>query len=147
MQVNVCISDAILQWIIRSIQFDALPSDVVDNLRKWVAGEKKPTFNQVEKASKATGIPLGYFFLQTPPEETIPLMEYRTVNSISLEHPSRNLIDTIHDMEQVQSWARDHMISEGLQPVDCIGIFAQDRALVNNKRNQPQIKFKDILQA
>ena len=127
MQVNVSISDAILQWIIRSIQFDTLPSDIVDNLRKWVAGEKIPTFNQVEKASKATGIPLGYFFLQTPPKETIPLMEYRTVNSFSFDHPSRNLIDTIHDMEQVQNWTRDLMVSEGMQPVDCIGIFDQDR--------------------
>ena len=126
MQVNVSISDAILQWIVRGIQFDTLPPDVVDNLKKWVAGEKTPTFNQVEKASKATGIPLGYFFLQTPPEERIPLMEYRTVNSFSLERPSRNLIDTIHDMEQVQTWTRDHMISEGMQPVDCIGIFGQE---------------------
>ena len=127
MQVNVEISKAVLQWVVRSIQLDILPPDVRENLSKWLAGEKVPTFNQVEKASNATGIPLGYFFLQVPPEESIPLMEYRTVNSFSLDRPSRNLIDTIHDMEQIQNWAKEYIVSEGVQPPICVGFLGGDK--------------------
>ena len=123
MRIDVKISDAVLQWIIHSIRLESLPPETANNLVKWASGEKTPTFNQVEKASRATGIPLGYFFLQIPPEEKIPLMEYRTVNSFSIDRPSRNLIDTIHDMEMIQSWTRDHLISEGIQPPQCVNLF------------------------
>ncbi len=42
--------------------------------------------------------------MQTPPVEQISLLEYRTLDSVELLNPSRNLIDTIHEMEMVQEW-------------------------------------------
>ena len=69
MQAKVNISTAILQWISRTVQLDTLPPQISEYLTKWTNGEKEPTFNQVEKVSRATGIPLGYFFLQTPPQD------------------------------------------------------------------------------
>lgn len=127
MQAKVNISAAILQWVMRTVQLDTLPPQVTDNLSKWISGEKEPTFNQIEIVSRATGIPLGYFFLQQPPREDVPLMEYRTVNSISFSYPSRNLIATIHDMEMVQDWTREHMIAEGITPPACVGAFKKQK--------------------
>ena len=63
MQAKVNISAAVLHWVMRTIQLDTLPPQIVEYLSKWVNGEKEPTFNQIEKVSNATGIPLGYFFL------------------------------------------------------------------------------------
>ena len=34
--------------------------------------------------------------------EQIDLLEYRTVDSVQLANPSRNLVDTIHEMENIQ---------------------------------------------
>ena len=87
MQVNVEISKAVLQWVVRSIQLDILPPDVRENLSKWLAGEKVPTFNQVEKASNATGIPLGYFFSHAPPAHGCWIEKFITTNGF----PSRSL--------------------------------------------------------
>lgn len=42
--------------------------------------------------------------MQTPPVEQIEFLEYRTVDSIQLANPGRNLIDMIHEMESVQDW-------------------------------------------
>lgn len=123
MEVRVTISDAILQWILRTIQLDTLPPTISKYLTKLINGEQMPTFNQVQEISQATRIPLGYFFLQEPPKESIPLMGYRTVESVSFDRPSRNLIDTIHDMEMVQAWTREHMIIEGIDMPACVGIF------------------------
>lgn len=123
MRTDITISEDVLHWILNRVRLDSLQPEIADNLMKWATGEKKPTFNQIEKTSRATGIPLGYFFLQTPPVENLPIMEYRTINSVAIEQPSRNLIDTIHDMEMIQSWARDYLISEGIQPPDCVGTF------------------------
>ena len=123
MQTRIDISDAVLQWVVRKTQFGTLPPQKADQLSKWVSGEKKPTFNQIEQFSRAAGIPLGYFFLQQPPHEDVPLMEYRTVNSVSFSQPSRSLIATIHEMEMVQDWTRDYMIAEGITPPACVGVF------------------------
>lgn len=121
MQTYVNISPQILTWVISNMQPDTLQPKIVDYLFQWQSGEKKPTFNQVEDVSKATGIPLGYFFLQTPPTEDLSIVEYRTVDSAELKNPSRDLIETLHDMEQVQVWMHDHLISEGFAPLGFVG--------------------------
>lgn len=117
MRVEVNISDSVLNWIFNCIHIDVLPSQIVEYLKDWRSGEKKPTFSQIERTSKATGIPLGYFFLDTPPKEDLSLTEYRTIDSIEMQNPSRELIDTIHDMEQIQQWMKEYLASIGAEPV------------------------------
>lgn len=121
MQARVAVSQEILNWLMTQVQMNSLPSEVQQNIRKWITGEKIPTFNQIKRTSRATGIPLGYFFLKTPPDEDISLVDYRTVDSLTLEQPSRNLMDTIHDMEFVQEWTRNHLISEGEGEIYFVG--------------------------
>lgn len=124
MKVNVNVSKETLGWIMANINFDALSSQIAGRLMSWYSGEKVPTFNQIEEASRATGIPLGYFFLNTPPKEDRTLLEYRTVDSLELEKPSRNLLDTIHDMEQIQEWARNQMVTDGFSELEFVGSMA-----------------------
>lgn len=125
MKVNVNVSKETLGWIIANINFDALSSQIAGRLMSWYSGEKVPTFNQIEEASRATGIPLGYFFLNTPPKEDRTLLEYRTVDSLELEKPSRNLLDTIHDMEQIQEWAKNQMVADGFSELEFVGSMAE----------------------
>lgn len=111
MQTKIEVSTQILDWIIRSIPLETVPDNVLSTIKKWRSGDSQPTFNQLEKVSKALGIPFGYFFLQTPPNEDLSIVEYRTIDSIALTKPSRNLIDTLHDMEQIQDWMHNYLIS------------------------------------
>ena len=124
MKVNVNVSKETLGWIMANVNFDALSSQIAGRLMSWYSGEKIPTFNQIEEASRATGIPLGYFFLNTPPKEDRTLLEYRTVDSLELEKPSRNLLDTIHYMEQIQEWAKNQMVTDGFSELDFVGSMA-----------------------
>ena len=93
----------------------------MDNIKHWLDGTKSPTFNQIEDFSKKSYIPLGYFFLQTPPIEQISLLEYRTLDSIQLTNPSRNLIDTIHDMEAVQEWMVNYRKEWNYDTISIVG--------------------------
>lgn len=106
--VNVNIQPAVINWALSQTKEEQLGTKLMDNIMRWLDGSKTPTFNQIEDFSRKANIPLGYFFLQTPPVEEIKLLEYRTVDSVELANPSRNLIDTIHEMENVQEWMKDY---------------------------------------
>ena len=69
MQVNINVSANILDWVMKRVSPSVLSSKQGELLYAWKEGRKVPTYNQIEKMSKATGIPLGYFFLEKPPVE------------------------------------------------------------------------------
>ena len=129
MQANsVSIAPEMLNWVIAHIQMNSLPKQIVEHLNAWISGQKEPTFNQIEKVSKATGIPLGYFFLKHPPKEDVSFVEYRTVDSIHLENPSRNLIDIMHDMDQIQGWMHDYLFSTGSSTIKYVGALQKEQS-------------------
>ncbi len=106
--VNVKIQPAIINWALSQTSEEKLGVKLMGSIKHWLDGTKSPTFSQIEDFSKKSHIPLGYFFLQTPPVEQIGLLEYRTLNSVELANPSRNLIDIIREMEAIQDWMIDY---------------------------------------
>lgn len=121
--VNIDITPSILQWIIGQKQIENINAELMTKLEQWISGIEKPTFSQIEKISKAANIPLGYFFLQKPPVEDLTLLDYRTVDSISVQNPSRNLIDVINEMEDVQEWMHEYLIKNGASKLECVGAY------------------------
>jgi Zn-dependent peptidase ImmA (M78 family) len=112
------VSHNILQWVLSAV---TLSDDNKVNLSKWLSGEKSPTFHQLEKISKETRIPLGYFFLKTPPIEECKLLKYRTIDSVAVQRPSRDLFDTVRQMESVQEWMREYLVGNGAEKVHFVG--------------------------
>lgn len=116
--VRIDIKPQIIDWAIEQIQDDK--PHLAEILLKWKI-DKKPTFNQVLKISRETNIPFGYFFLKEPPRENLELLEYRTIDSLKLTKPSRNLIDTIRYMENIKDWMRDYLIGNDYSPRGFVG--------------------------
>ncbi len=110
---KVNVAPGIVDWVMRHAPVEKMSEPVLNELSQWKEGIKEPTFNQVEIISRKTQIPLGYFFLQTPPQENLPILECRTIDSVGATSPSRNLIETIHYAESVQEWMRDYLIGLG----------------------------------
>ncbi|HCU29776.1 MAG TPA: Zn peptidase [Sphaerochaeta sp.] len=121
MKATYTVSPAVVDWVISQIGTDTIPADSLELLKEWRTGAKTPTFIEIESVSKKTRVPLGYFFLQTPPKEKIKLMEYRTIASAESSNPSRDVIDTITDMEQIVDWTRDYLIAEGSEANPIVG--------------------------
>ncbi|MFO7534943.1 MAG: ImmA/IrrE family metallo-endopeptidase, partial [Kiritimatiellia bacterium] len=91
------------------------------NLPAWERGEAQPTLKQVESFAKATYAPIGYFFLQEPPVERVPITDFRTIGDEFLKAPSPDLLDSIYICQQRQEWYRDFARSMGEPTLDFVG--------------------------
>jgi len=93
----------------------------VPQLPAWVQGERQPTLKQLEKLATATRTPFGYLFLAAPPEERLPVPDFRTVWGVSRARPSADLLDTLYCMQRRQDWLRENLIESDLEPLSFVG--------------------------
>lgn len=87
----------------------------------WESGEAQPTFRQLEDLAKKTATPFGYMFLPKPPEERLPVPDFRTVRKGRIKQPSVNLVETLQTMQRRQDWMRDFLVEQGVLPLPFIG--------------------------
>jgi len=90
-------------------------------LTAWEAGELQPTLKQLQRFAKATHVPVGFLFLPDPPEERLPIPDFRTVAGARAGSPSPGLLDTIYLCQQRQEWFRNFARSVGEAPLDFVG--------------------------
>lgn len=126
--VNVSIAPEILDWIIEKVQLGNINRSIFNLLNKWKTGEKVPTFNQVEEVSRKTTIPFGYFFLEKPSVEDCRIVEYRTVDSLAVQEPSRNLIDIVDMMTNAQEWMIEYVKDNGQEPLSFVACDKNERS-------------------
>jgi Zn-dependent peptidase ImmA (M78 family) len=119
---RVAINPEILHW---ACDRSGVPVDALIHLfpkfEQWESGEAKPTLRQLEALAKKTLTPLGYFFLDQPPEDRLPIPDFRTVDDLSLHTPSPNLLDTVQMMQRRQAWMRDFLIEQGQPRLAFVG--------------------------
>lgn len=90
-------------------------------LEAWEAGELQPTLKQLEDYARATHAPIGYFFLPAPPEERVPIPDFRTMADRAIRRPSPNLLDTVYACQERQAWYRDFALVNGAPPLPFVG--------------------------
>lgn len=111
------IAPEILRWAIE--RSGKSPETLVrrfSKLNAWIEGAIAPTFKQLEDFASATYTPFGYFFLNTPPAEPLPIPDFRTHNAETLRKPSGNLLDTIYLCQMRQAWFEDFAQEEDIDP-------------------------------
>ena len=118
---GIAIRPEMLRWARERAGYDL--DDLAGRLPRlpaWERGEKQPTARQLEAFANATHVPLGYLFLPTPPEEHVPIADFRTVDAAVLR-PSPDLLDTIYSMQQRQAWLRDERLECEAHPLEFVG--------------------------
>ena len=119
--VSIKVNPTILNWLMQEAQQGNVGSSIIDLIKEWISGEKEPTFSQIEKVSKKINIPFGYFFLENPPLEKCKIVDFRTVDSISIHNPSRDLIDTVDLMSGIQEWMAEYNKENGASGYNFVG--------------------------
>jgi Zn-dependent peptidase ImmA (M78 family)/transcriptional regulator with XRE-family HTH domain len=122
MTVRVDVSTELITWARERSGVDS--DDLArrfPKLDEWEAGALSPTLKQLENYANATHTPVGFFFLPEPPEEQLPLPDFRTMRDEEVRRPSPNLLDTIFLTEQRQEWFRNYVREIGDEPVRAVG--------------------------
>ncbi|MEW6668361.1 MAG: ImmA/IrrE family metallo-endopeptidase [Thermodesulfobacteriota bacterium] len=120
--MRVEIKPGLLRWACERAGYD--PSALEDRFPQfaaWERGDKQPTLKQLEAFAKATHTPIGYLFLSEPPEERVPIPDFRTIADEALRKPSPDLLDTLYLCQQRQDWYREFLLLEGEKPLPFSG--------------------------
>ena len=110
---------------------------------EWINGDEQPTFSKLEAFARKAMVPFGYLFLDEPPEEQLPIPDYRTRDDDGVARPSPNLLETIYDMQRRQQWMREYLIEEHHAALEFVGStkVGQDEVRVANAiRNRLDLK-------
>ncbi|MFN0078785.1 MAG: ImmA/IrrE family metallo-endopeptidase [Prosthecobacter sp.] len=91
-----------------------------DRVTAWEQ-DGKITFAKMQDLAHVTHTPEGYFFLQKPPEDKLPIPDFRTLKDAPVKRPSPDLLETVQTMQVRQAWMRDFLIEEGDEPLAFVG--------------------------
>ena len=121
MSTRVAVNPDLLHWALEraGVSVDALKKKL-PKLNDWLEGELAPTLKQLEAFANATHTAIGLLFLPQPPEEPLPIPDFRTLPETRLSRPSPDLLDTIYLCQQRQAWYRDYQRVNGLEAVTFI---------------------------
>lgn len=120
--IRVSVSGEVLRWARERSGIGH--SNLVARFKKlpdWEDGATQPTLKQVEAFARAVHVPVGYLFLSEPPEERVPIPDFRTFAGQEVARPSPNLLDTIYMCEERQAWYRDFGRMSGNSELDFVG--------------------------
>jgi Zn-dependent peptidase ImmA (M78 family) len=90
-------------------------------LERWLRGEDRPTLKQLERFAHVPHAPVGFFFLPEPPEEPVPIPDFRTAGNVHIGRPTPDLLDTIYVCQQRQEWYREYALAAGEPPLAFVG--------------------------
>jgi len=131
MPVRVEVQPQLLEWArLRSGIDNEIWASRFPRYDGWLAGEHAPTLKQLEEFARKTYTPVGYFFLDDPPHEEIPIADFRTVGDRPVPRDAgplaatvvpADLLDTLYVCQARQEWYRDHQLLNGEEPLGFVG--------------------------
>jgi IrrE N-terminal-like domain len=138
---TIPVKKELISWARRRAGLDIQDlADAFPKFREWEHGDSVPTLRQLENLARKLLTPLGFFFLQEPPKEEMPIQDFRSVADIPIDHPSPNLMDTIFTMQNRQAWYREFIIEEGRERLPFVGSCS-----LEDKPGEVAKKMRDTL--
>jgi Zn-dependent peptidase ImmA (M78 family) len=144
--MNVQVRPKLLEWARERASLD--PAELATMvgtkakpapIEEWEKTGELP-LKKLEVLAAKVHVPLGYLFLEEPPEEPLPLPDFRTVDGNEVKRPSPELIDTVYACVRRQDWFRDYLEDIGGEPLPFVGQFN-----VNSDTNIVAANIRDVV--
>jgi Zn-dependent peptidase ImmA (M78 family)/transcriptional regulator with XRE-family HTH domain len=110
---EVAVIPEVLEWALARAGGAEGLNKKFPKLAAWLAGDARPTLKQLEKFAQASRVPVGYLLLTEPPEEELPVNDFRTVSSRGVRRPSPDLLDVIYLCQRRQAWYQEYAETVG----------------------------------
>jgi len=141
MTVAATIRPSLLSWAVeRGRREEVSITKKWPMYQDWLTGSLSPSMSQLEDFARYTHTPLGYFFLPQPPDESVPIPDFRTLGNQGMpSRPSADLLDTIYACQSRQEWYREYAEREEFPPLTFAGSVSSDadvRAVAEDIINQ-----------
>lgn len=117
------------------------------NLPDWEKGDGGPTFEQARALAATYRTPLGFLFLERPPEEGADVPDLRTIGDRTGKL-SLDLREVLMDAERKQDWLRSFRRTRDIGKVSFVGASSlKDSASVVAKRLARALRITDKTRA
>jgi Zn-dependent peptidase ImmA (M78 family) len=107
------------------------------NVLEWINGDKKPTIKQLENFTHKVHVPFGYMFMNTPPNEELPIPFFRT-GAAPRDRVSLNVYHTIQIIKDRQNWLTNYLQDSGYADLDFVARYDDNsdyKEIANDIRN------------
>jgi Zn-dependent peptidase ImmA (M78 family) len=122
MTVRVEVSAEVLRWArTRSGIDDETWANRFKDYDAWLSGDKTPTVKQLQAFATKAHAPFGQLLLDEPPQEEVPIPDFRTVANQPVVQPSADLLDVIYQCQRRQDWYRDNQLMLGEDRLRFVG--------------------------
>ena len=118
---RIALQPRVLTWARRRIRFsqEELAIKMQVKIERVVEWEETGHISiaQVDRLANRTHTPVGYLYLSEPPEEKLPIPDFRTRHDDpATSRPSPNLLDTVYAMQRRQAWVREELATQYEEP-------------------------------
>ena len=104
----------LLTWARERVDYSLKEAEqaISTNYGNWENGKGEPTIKQLETIAHKFYVPFGYLFLDQPPQERLPISDFRIIGNQHPKRPSPNLLETIYDAQRKQAWLKEQKIED-----------------------------------
>jgi transcriptional regulator with XRE-family HTH domain len=129
-RLQMTLQPDVLQWARNRAGYEAdeLAGKIGVKPERVVEWERsgKITVSQADKLAHHTHTPLGFLYLTEPPEDRLPIPDFRTLRDHALQRPSPDLLETVQIMQRRQAWMREELMEDGAEPLAFVGASGLD---------------------
>ena len=126
-----------------SISREELARKMQVNIERVIQWEETGSISiaQADRLAERTHTPLGYLYLSKPPEDKLPIPDFRTRHGdVPTRHPSPDLLETVYAMQRRQAWMRENLIEGGAEPMEFVGAYS-----LGNGHREVADAMRDVL--
>lgn len=123
---RVSVDPKMLLWALKRVEKERgeRAKSRFPKIGEWTNGDLSPTWKQLEDFAKFVYLPVGYLLLSEPPDEKIPITDFRTLAGKGIGKPSPNLLDIIYICQQRQYWYQEFAQDHGYMELDFVNTAA-----------------------
>ena len=127
---QIVLEPALLRWARERAGFDE--KQLADKLKvaPEVVGAWEQSgeisFARVDALAERTYTPVGYLYLSEPPDDRLPIADFRTRGDAPSQRPTPNLLETVYQMQRRQMWMSEELVYQEVLPLGYAGAFDLD---------------------